>query len=233
MARQARIVLPGVAHHVTQRGNDQQKVFFTESDRRLYLSYLRQSAELYGLRVFAYCLMTNHVHLIVVPLTEDALSKSIGRTHLMYAQHVHDLHKRVGHFWQNRFYSCPIDGTHSWQAAAYVELNPVRAGLVRDAWEHPWSSARVHCYEEDDPSGVLSVRDWFKLMPAAQWRATLTALAGSDPLEGQIAVHTRSGRPMGDPAFLDRLEARLGRGVRKPRMGRPKGSKKRNESDTA
>lgn len=224
MARQARIVLPGVAHHVTQRGNDQQMVFFTEGDRRRYLFYLAQSATLYGMRVFAYCLMGNHVHLVVVPLNEQALAKAIGRTHLMYAQYVHELHKRVGHFWQNRFYSCPLDGASAWRAAAYVELNPVRAGLAANAWDYPWSSAAVHCLGEPDAAGLLAVRDWFKLMPASQWKATLEAMAGSGQQDSELCNHTRLGRPLGDASFLDKIEARLGRSVRPRRVGRPRRS---------
>ena len=133
MARQARIVLPGVAHHVTQRGKNRQDIFFVDDDRRVYLSYLKESAARYGLAVSAFCLMTNHVHLVVTPETERALSKTLGRTHLMYAQYVHRLHGRLGHFWQSRFYSCPMDEAHAHNTAAYVELNPVRAGMVKSA----------------------------------------------------------------------------------------------------
>ena len=128
-------MLPGVAHHITQRGNNRQDVFFVEDDRRVYLSYLKESAERYGLAVSAYCLMTNHIHLVATPEAEDSLSKTLGRTHLMYAQYVHRLHGRLGHFWQNRFYSCPMDAAHAHHAAAYVELNPVRAGMVAERVE--------------------------------------------------------------------------------------------------
>ena len=98
------MVVPGVAHHVTQRGNNRQDVFFVDGDRRVYLSYLKESAARYGVVVSAYCLMTNHVHLVVTPETESCLSRTLGRTHLMYAQYIHRLHGRLGHFWQNRFY---------------------------------------------------------------------------------------------------------------------------------
>ena len=144
MARQARCVIPGVAHHVTQRGNKRQDVFFVEADYRVYLSYLKESAQRYGLEVTAYCLMTNHIHLLAVPEEESSLSKALGRTHLMYAQYIHRLHGRLGHFWQNRFYSCPLDDAHAYHAAAYIELNPVRAGMAAQAWEYPWSSAAMH-----------------------------------------------------------------------------------------
>ena len=103
MAREARIVLPGVAHHATQRGNYRQDVFFADDDRRVYLSYLKESAAQYGLVIWAYCLMANHVHLVATPETESSLSKALGRTHLMYAQYIHRLHGRLGHLWQSRF----------------------------------------------------------------------------------------------------------------------------------
>ncbi len=103
-------------------------MFFTAEDRRLYLQYLRESALQSGLHILAYCLMTNHVHLIAVPEHEDALRRALGRTHLMYAQYIHRMHARQGHLWQSPFYSNPMDENHACHAAAYVELNPVRGG---------------------------------------------------------------------------------------------------------
>jgi len=225
MARQARIVLPGVAHHVTQRGNNRQDVFFVEGDYRLYLSYLKESAERYGLAVSAFCLMTNHVHLVVTPETEESLSRALGRTHLMYAQYVHRLHGRVGHFWQSRFYSCPLDETHAHNAAAYVELNPVRAGLVADAWDYPWSSAAAHSGQGRDPSGLLALSARLDQMAVVEWKATLNAIADSDGAIERLRIHTRTGRPLGGDAFLSKVETFLGRRVRAVPRGRPKGSK--------
>lgn len=130
------MVIPVVAHHVTQRGNYRQDVFFTEADRRVYRALLRESAKRHGLGVSAYCLMTNHVHLVMTPEREESLVKALGRTHLMYAQYIHRLHGRLGHLWQSRFYSCPLDNAHAHNAAAYVELNPVRAKMVKKAWDY-------------------------------------------------------------------------------------------------
>ena len=231
MGRQARIVLPGVAHHVTQRGNNRQDVFFVDDDRRVYLSYLRESAARYGLAVSAYCLMTNHVHLVVTPETEDSLSKALGRTHLMYAQYVHRLHDRLGHFWQSRFYSCPLDEAHAHNAAAYVELNPVRAGMVASAWDYAWSSAGAHCGEKGDPSGLLALSRWFEQMPVTQWRATLKAIAESDSSIERLRIHTRTGRPLGDDAFLSKVEHLIGRRVRPLPIGRQKGWRKRRPTE--
>ena len=221
MARSARIVVPGAAHHVTQRGNDRQAVFFEEDDRLRYLAYLRESAVLYGVGITAYCLMTNHVHLVAVPETEDALSKTVGRTHLLYAQHVHHIRKRSGHFWQGRYYSCPLDELHAYNVAAYVELNPVRAGLARLAWEYPWSSAAVHCTGVNDASGLLDLNVWSENMTGAVWKETLDTILQRDGIASKIREHTRTGRPLGDSAFLKRVEDSLN-GTLPALRGRPR-----------
>jgi putative transposase len=144
MARIARVVIPGAAHHVTQRGNNAQDVFFVDDDREVYLELLKQQSDKYGLEVVGYCLMTNHVHVLAKPLKEDSLANAIGRTHFVYTRYINRLHGRRGHLWQNRFYSCALDEGHFWLALRYVERNPVRAKIVRQAWEYPWSSAAVH-----------------------------------------------------------------------------------------
>ena len=220
--------MPGAAHHVTQRGNNRQDIFFVDSDRHTYLSYLKESAGRYGLAVSAYCLMTNHVHLVVIPEREDSLSKALGRTHLMYAQYVHRLHGRLGHFWQNRFYSCPMDDAHAYNAAAYVELNPVRAGMSECAWDFAWSSGAAHC-GRSDYSGLLALDPWLEQMPPAQWKATLEAIAGSDDTIECLRVHTRTGRPLGSDSFLSKLENLINRRIRANPVGRPKGSRDKSK----
>jgi putative transposase len=225
MARQARIVIPGAPHHVTQRGNNGQDIFFVSDDYRVYLSYLKDSAVGNGLAVSAYCLMTNHIHLVVTPETEESLSRALGRAHLMYAQYVHRLHGRLGHFWQNRFYSCPLDEAHAHNAAAYVELNPVRAGMVAHAWEYPWSSAAAHCGKSGDPSGILALHEWFKETSVPRWKAALKAISNADDSIERLRIHTRAGRPLGGDTFLSKIETILGRRVRALPKGRPKGSK--------
>ena len=225
MARQARIVMPGAAHHVTQRGNYQQDVFFTQDDRRVYLRYLRESAAQNGLEVTAYCLMTNHVHLIAVPEHDLSLSRALGRTHLMYAQYVHRLHGRVGHLWQSRFYSNPMDDAHAWNAIAYVELNPRRAGMVRKPWDYPWSSAATHCGKGVDPAGLLSLDTWRAEITPKLWRDTLSAFARQTGHHEVLRAACRTGRPLGDDTFLSKLEAHLGHRLPRYGRGRPKGSK--------
>src|SRR3989304_6265032 len=139
MPRVARIVVPGMPHHITQRGNNRQAVFFVDDDRRMYLALLKAQAEIHGGGVLGYCLMTNHVHLIGVPQREESLAKAVGRTHFLYSQYINRFHKRSGHLWQNRFFSCALDEVHLLRALAYVERNPVRAKLVRLAWQYEWS----------------------------------------------------------------------------------------------
>jgi putative transposase len=112
MPRIARIVIPGCPHHVVQRGNNRQDVFFGDDDRRRYLSILREQAQRHALNIFGYCLMTNHVHLIVIPSTEKSMPQAIGRTHWIYAQYLNRRHGRSGHLWQNRFYSCVLEENH-------------------------------------------------------------------------------------------------------------------------
>ena len=221
MSRAGRIVVPGAAHHVTQRGNDHQPVFFHEDDRLRYLDCLRESVALHSVAISAYCLMTNHVHLLVIPKTEAALSKAVGHAHLLYTNHIHRTYKRSGHLWQGRFYSCPLDETHAYSVAAYVELNPVRAGMTTCAWEYPWSSAAAHCTGVEDASGLLDVGAWFEAMPTSRWRETLDVIVSADETVSQIRAHTRSGRPFGDETFLKNVEVSVGH-VLPTLRGRPR-----------
>ena len=155
MTREARAVIIGVPHHITQRGNNRQDVFFVDDDRRHYLLMLKSKAVQYGLTIHAYCLMTNHVHIVATPLHEESLAKGIGRTHYFYTRYVNKLQGRNGHLWQNRFFSCPLDEPYFLNTVRYIERNPVRARMVRKALRYPWSSAKVHVAGRD-PSGLLS-----------------------------------------------------------------------------
>jgi putative transposase len=128
MARTARVVAAGVPHHVTQGGNNRQDVFLTDDDRRYYLSVLRDRSQQAGLQLLGYCLMTNHVHLVVIPTRAESLAQALGRAHSWYAQRFNRRYRRSGHLWQNRFYSCPLGSSQLVRALAYVDLNPVRAG---------------------------------------------------------------------------------------------------------
>ena len=232
MPRAARIVVPGAYHHVTQRGNNKQDVFFVEDDRRVFLGLLREQAERFDFRLEGYCLMTNHVHVVGVPAREDCLAKAVGRTHLLYSQYVNRMHGRSGHLWQNRFYSCAMDDDHAFNALCYIELNPVRARMVKRAWDYPWSSAAAHCGGEQ-ASALLDLRGWREKMPPKGWRATLEEVAGDPDVQEAVRRNTCTGRPLGSDAFLSKVEHVLRRRVRPLPIGRQKGwRKKRPNSNT-
>ena len=216
MARLARVVLPGLPYHVTPRGNRRQDLFFRPQDRRIYKRWLGEYAERYGLEVWSYCLMTNHVHLLVVSKQGDSLAGAIGRTHGRYAQWQNRRYGWSGHLWANRFYSTPLDEEHLWTAVKYVELNPVRSGLVERAEEYEWSSARCHARDYSDdllaPNRPFpgSVEDW------STW------LAGELPEEEveTLRKNTSTGRPTGSDSFIADLEAQLVRTLHLQKRGR-------------
>ena len=220
MPRVARIVIPGCPHHVTQRGNNRQDVFFADDDRRAYLRILSQQAHRFGLGVLAYCLMTNHVHLIVTPREASSLAKALGQAHFLYTQYINRLHGRVGHIWQNRFFSCALDEAHLWAAICYVERNPLRAGLVRRAWLYRWSSAPEHCGIVL-AEGMLETNQWERMLRGRDWKEALAA-SQDDRAASAMRVHTQTGRPLGGDNFLSRLEATLGRRLRALPVGRPR-----------
>jgi putative transposase len=228
MPRLARAVAVGFAHHITQRGNNRHDVFFVDDDRRVYLDLLKEQADKYGLEVIGYCLMGNHVHLVATPHAEDSLAKAVGRTHYRYAQYINRFHRRSGHLWQGRFYSCALDERHFWLAMKYVELNPVRARLCRAAWRYAWSSAAVHV-DAQAVSEILNVSAWYDKISVAEWRKEL-AMGLSDSELGRLRLRTCTGRPLGSDSFLSKLEKVLGRRVRPLPVGRPKkntGARKR------
>jgi putative transposase len=220
MPRVARIVVPGVPHHITQRGNNRLDVFFVDDDRRAYLDMLGEQADRFGLTVLGYCLMGNHVHLIAVPAGEESLAKAVGRTHFLYTQYVNRLHRRSGHLWQNRFFSCALDDVHLWRALSYVERNPVRARLTRSAWTYPWSSAAAHV-GRDKPVGLLEMSPWRAVWTPAKWRAEIAEPEAADWLT-QFRLNTHRGRPLGSDSFVSKLEHLLNRRLRPLPIGRPR-----------
>ena len=216
MARLARVIVPGIPHHVTQRGNRRQPVFFEDSDYRLYLHLLQQQGIRWGLRYWAYCLMTNHVHLIVVPDTEQSLRSGLGETHRRYTRHVNFREGWRGYLWQGRFASIPLDERHLIAAMRYVERNPVEAGVVQRADEYPWSSAQAHVRGTLDP--LLSPHVLTERIP--DWAAFLARPEEAETTQ-RLEQHMRTGRPCGDVTFVNRLEQCLGRNLH-PRKPGPK-----------
>lgn len=154
MPRLPRTVFAGLAHHVTQRGNRREPIFFTDEDRLVYLSWLKEYANKHQVEVLAYCLMSNHIHLIAVPAADDGLQRALKPLHMRYAQRVNRRQGWSGHLWQGRFFSSPLDDAYLWTAIRYVECNPVRAGMVQCAEDYRWSSAAAHCANK--PDGLLN-----------------------------------------------------------------------------
>ena len=214
MARIARLVIPDYPHHVTQRGNRRQNVFFSDHDKRYYLNLLSQYAQESGLSFWAYCLMDNHVHLIAVPKEENSLASGIGEVHRKYTRMINFREGWRGYLWQGRFSSYPLDQNHLYAAIRYVELNPVRAGIVSNAQDYPWSSARAHILKEKDT--LLS--DNFVIQEIPDWQAYLKS--GEDEAKNNIfRYHSRNGRPLGSEDFLTRIEKLTGRILRKRKPG--------------
>ena len=144
MPRLPRLIVPEIPHHITHRGNRRQLVFFSDSDKSLYLRFLMENSKNTGLRYLAYCLMDNHIHLIMIPKDKDEITATLRETHRKYTTIINMREKWKGHLWQGRFGSCPLDERHLYMAVRYIERNPVRAGIVNKAEDFPWSSARGH-----------------------------------------------------------------------------------------
>ncbi len=214
MARIARIVGPGLPHHVTQRGNRRQTTFFTDDDYNYYLSLLGEWCTCYGVWVWSYCLMPNHVHLIVVPQQEDGLKLAIGETHRRYTRRVNFRMGWRGHLWQGRFSSCAMDEKYLLSAARYVERNPVVAGIVSKPGDYTWSSARHYLGQQFDPLIQQSplgemVDDWSSFLAAEVDDDCRTAICRAE----------RSGRPLGEMEFIAKLEGTLGRELIRQKPG--------------
>jgi putative transposase len=168
--------------------------------------------------------MTNHVHLIGIPQQEESLAKAIGRCHYHYTKYLNRSHGRIGHLWQNRFYSCPMDDAHAHNALAYVELNPLRGGMVKKPWDYRWSSAAVHCGRIAAPSW-LDMTEWRRDMSAEEWIANLREFYRNDAGAEVIRSNTYTGRPLGNEAFIAEIECQIRRRVRPLPMGRPRRGK--------
>ena len=222
MARLARVVIPGLPHHITQRGNRRQQTFFNEGDYAAYLELMTEWCREQGVEIWCYCLMPNHTHSIAVPSWEDGLRSAIGETHRRYTRRINFREKWRGYLWQGRFASFVMDEPYLLAAARYVELNPVRARLVSKAEDWPWSSARAHLAGRDDQ--LVKVAPLLGMI--GDWRAFLNSAMSEADLS-DIRHHTRTGRPLGDETFLARLEGMVGR-VLKPQKRGPKPKDKVN-----
>ncbi len=219
MSRIARVIVPLYPHHVTQRGNNREDVFFEDADRSYYLKTLKASAEKYPVQIWAYCLMSNHVHLLAVPEGEEALARCIGRTNLLYTQYANRRYGRTGRLWQNRFFSSVVEKeTYLWAVSRYIEMNPVKAGLVGEPATYPWSSCRAHVLGTED--AVMVGQDWLEERERESYRRFLSH---ADPDgEERIRRTTSTGRPLGSVEFTAALEVQTSRRLLLGKAGRPR-----------
>lgn len=223
MARLARVVIPGHPHHVTQRGNGRARTFFGDGDYALYRDLLAENCRNAGVEVWAWCLMPNHVHLILVPSDPDGLRGALARVHRSYAGIIQARRKRTGHFWQGRFGAVAMDEQHLAAALRYVSLNPVRARLVQRAQDWRWSSTSAHLRGKDDGLTALTpIRERFP-----RFADLLESEPEADMFE-QLRAAESVGRPLGDNRFFTRIE-RLTKRSLKPGKRGPKPSE--SESD--
>jgi putative transposase len=215
MARLARLVVPGIPHHVTQRGNGRAQVFFEDGDYARYRDWLAKACRAHSVEAWAWVLMPNHVHLILTPSDADGLRRALAPVHRRYAGYIHERQGKGGHFWQGRFGCVAMDEAHLAAAVRYVLLNPVRAGLAAHAADWRWSSVHAHLGGREDgltARGPVTGRypDLAARLEAGEDRAM------SDRLRRAESI----GRPVGDRAFLDRLAALSGRKLEPGRPGR-------------
>jgi len=217
--RHARVVVPGMPHHVTQRGNYQQRVFRSPGDYRVYCRLVNEHAARHDLNVLAYCLMPNHVHFVVVPGDASSMARTFHAVSMRHSQILNRKNDVKGHLWQGRYFSCVMDEGHLYMAIRYVERNPVRAGLVSVPWAYRWSSARAH-------TGIappeVALTDVTGLLLPGNWRTYL--VSDDSELAERIRVRTRRGLAIGSERFLRLLERQIGRPLSVRRRGRPRGA---------
>jgi len=206
MARMPRIVVPGLPHHVTQRGGRSQPTFFSDADYARYRELVVEARTEGAVAIWAYCLMPNHVHLIAVPGDTEGLAGLFRVAHRRYTREINRRENWRGHLWQERFYSAPLDERHLLAAVRYVELNPVRAGLCPRPEDWPWSSVHAHLGRSADPL----VDPGPMLERISDWRGYL-GLPETAAETDAIRHRSRTGRPAGSDAFVAELEQRTGR----------------------
>lgn len=218
MPRIARNVFPGIPHHITQRGNRREDVFFNDQDRLFYLQWLSEYSQKFAVDIMSYCLMTNHVHLVLRPSTEDGLERVLKPLHMRYAQRINREKGWKGHLWQGRFFSSALDEAYTWSAIRYVERNPLRAGMVEQAEDYLWSSAAARCGRINtpflmplEPEGPVSRKEW------SSW----LVLPESDKSISMLRQNIEKGLPCGDKSFVSKLEKLAGRPLRYRPQGRP------------
>ena len=214
MARIKRIVIPNIPHHVTQRGVRSMNIFLKDEDYEYYKKLLLEQCSIYELKVVSYCLMTNHVHLIVIPKNKESLSKAIGETHRLYTRKINFEQKVKGHLFQERFYSTPLDEEHFLFALRYVEQNPVKAFMVKYPWDYKYSSTRYRLDIQEDKllskyEPIDSIEDYKEFL-------------GKTTNDKIIQEKTRTGKPCGNDEFYKKIKELTGNDYSRKKPG-PKG----------
>ena len=219
MPRIARAVAVDFPHHIIQRGNNRQKVFFAIDTRKKYLALVKEYALQWDASVLAYCLMTNHIHILIKPHQDDSLAKMMQGVSQGYAKYINRRYKRTGRLWESRYYSCVVDEeSYLWPVARYIEKNPKRAGLVKQEEDYPYSSARSHVL--DVPDEVLSEQLFDK-----EERNGYIEFLKTEPTDKEIAnikKATKVGRPLGDENFIIKIGKLLGRHFLKTAPAKPR-----------
>lgn len=229
MARRQRHVVPGQALHIIQRGNNRQAIFFADADYRFYHEALEDASLRYGCAVHAYVFMTNHVHLLLTPTAEDSSSRVLQSLGRRYVRYVNTLYRRTGTLWEGRFKSAIVNSEqYLLTCARYIELNPVRAGMVSAPQDYPWSSHRHNAHGQRD--SLLRPHDVYRrLGPDAMSRQVRYGdLFRQDLDPGQvenIREATKAGAVIGNDRFRAQIEAELGRRVRPHQHGGDRRSK--------
>jgi len=219
MPRIARIIAPGYPHHVTQRGNNRAQVFFDNEDRQTYVGLLAKYAQKHSLQIWAWCLMDNHVPLLVVPENETSLAHGIGLTNMVYTQYLNRKLRQSGRIWQNRFFSCVVENNeYLWSVARYIERNPLKVGLAVRVEDYRWSSAKAHLSGAKDD--LLTQPDWLDASARVDYAYFISV--EDEEQNNAIRKATGTGRLFGSEGFIDNLEYELNRQIRTRKAGRPR-----------
>jgi putative transposase len=217
MPRDTRLIIPNICHHALQRGNNRQDVFHDNDDRLYYLEWARKLAEKYHVPIIGYCLMTNHIHLLILPRNNDGLINFMKLVSQRYTQYFNRRYHRSGKLWENRYKLHPVDPEVYYVVLKYIEMNPVRAGLVSDGAAYPWSSASYHLLGKENQTimadclhhSVFSYKEFFYEEER------------DEELEA-IRTAAQQGKAWGRLAFLEKLADSLDRIVVPRKRGRPK-----------
>ncbi|MFO7881548.1 MAG: transposase [Kosmotogaceae bacterium] len=239
MARTARIVFEGIAHHVVQRSNFQLKVFKDEKDKSQYCQFVNEFSKRYKLKIYAYCIMDNHIHFVAVPENSDSLAMTFKNAHMRYSQYFNKKNNQTGHLWQGRFYSCPLDEKHSFEAMKYVERNPVRAGIVKAPWKYFWCSAYDHVQknqktvsknpaENENKHSRIELSDSDELgynWDPKEWKEYL-GTPDKKEFVAKLRSSTKKGSPVFGVKFKKKIENKYGINLDRRPRGRPKKKEK-------